>query len=158
MYRISKYIRLGLRNRKNIEILHEYFDYLYRWNSVQQTLLWHQSGCYTCYQGETIRSPDSKMCTCNDALTRGQFLGKFWAFKLTVFVYSSSILFHHNRIEIDTSISVVLVSLTTWEAHHSPRAVVSFSSRWWDNNDLNIGINSYHIGLESMVGFTGTHT
>ena len=23
-----------------------------------QTLLWHHSGCYTSYQGETIRSPD----------------------------------------------------------------------------------------------------
>ena len=28
----------------------------------------------------------------------------------------------HDRIETDTSISVLVVSLTTWEAHHSPRA------------------------------------
>ena len=35
---------------------------------------------------------------------------------------------HHDRIEIDTSISVIVVSATTWEAHH---------------NDLNLGINSY---------------
>ena len=41
---------------------------------------------------------------------------------MTVFVYSSFIWFHHDRIEIDTSISIIVVSLTTWEAHHSPRA------------------------------------
>ena len=32
--------------------------------------------------------------------------------------------------EIDISISVIVVSLTTWEAHH---------------NDLNLGINSYNL-------------
>ena len=36
---------------------------------------------------------------------------------------------HHDRIEIDTSISVIVVSPTTWEAHQ---------------NDLNLGINSYN--------------
>ena len=61
------------------------------------------------------------MCTCNHAVTR-EVLGQIWAFKLTVFVYSALIWFHHDRIEIDTSISVIVVSLTTWEAHHSPRA------------------------------------
>ena len=35
----------------------------------------------------------------------------------------------YDRIEIDTSISAIVVSLTTWEAHHSPRAVVSFPGR-----------------------------
>ena len=37
---------------------------------------------------------------------------------------------HHDRIEIDTSISVIMVSPTTWEAHH---------------NDPNLGINSYNL-------------
>ena len=32
-------------------------------------------------------------------------------------------------IGIDTNIEVIVVSLTTWEAHHSPRAVVSFQGR-----------------------------
>ena len=45
---------------------------------VNQTLLWHHSGCYTCYQGETIRSHDPKMCTCNHACcNQGQFWDKF---------------------------------------------------------------------------------
>ena len=61
------------------------------------------------------------MCTGNHAVTRG-VLGHIWAFKLTVFLDSELIWFHHDRIEIDTSISVTVVSLTTWEAHHSPRA------------------------------------
>ena len=30
---------------------------------------------------------------------------------------------------IDTNIEVIVVSLTTWEAHHSPRAVVSLPGR-----------------------------
>ena len=97
---------------------------MYSWRLVQQSLLWHHSGCYTCYQGETIRLHDPKMCTCNHAVTRG-VLGQIWAFKLTVFVDSALIWFHHDRIEIDTSISVIVVSLTTWEAHHSPRALPS---------------------------------
>ena len=41
---------------------------------------------------------------------------------MTVFVYLSFIWFHHDWIEIDTSILVTVVSLTTWEAHHSTRA------------------------------------
>ena len=32
-------------------------------------------------------------------------------------------------IGIDTNIEVIVVSLTTWEAHHSPRAKVSFPGR-----------------------------
>ena len=51
-----------------------------------------------------------------------------WQVKVS-FVYLSLILFHHNRIEIDTSVSVIVVSPTAWEAHH---------------NDLNLGINSYN--------------
>ena len=74
------------------------------------------------YQGKTIRSHDPKMCTCNHAVTRNSF-GTNLSIKLTVFVYSSLIWFHHDRIEIDTSISVIVVSLTTWEAHHSLRAL-----------------------------------
>ena len=33
------------------------------------------------------------------------------------------------NIWIDTNIKVIFVSLTTWKAHHSPRAVVSFPGR-----------------------------
>ena len=40
---------------------------------------------------------------------------------------------HRDRIEIDTLISVNVVSPTTWEAHHSPRA----------SPHLSLGINSY---------------
>ena len=32
-------------------------------------------------------------------------------------------------IGIDTIIEVIVVSLTTWEDHHSPQAVVSFPGR-----------------------------
>ena len=48
-----------------------YFDEVYNWNLVWQTLRWQHSGYYACYQGETIRSP-GKMCTCNHAVTRKQ--------------------------------------------------------------------------------------
>ena len=51
-------------------------------------------------------------------------MGQFETFKLAVFVYSSLIKFHQ-RIAIDTSMSVIVVSLTTWEAHHSARALPS---------------------------------
>ena len=51
-------------------------------------------------------------------------------------------------IGIDTNIEVIVVSLTTWEAHHSPRAVVNFPGRWWDNNDRNWGINFYFIMMK----------
>ena len=40
---------------------------------------------------------------------------------LTAFEYSSLIQFHHNRIEIDTPITVIVCSLTICEAHRSPR-------------------------------------
>ena len=33
------------------------------------------------------------------------------------------------NIGIDTNIEVIVVSLTIWEANHSPRAVVSFPGR-----------------------------
>ena len=48
------------------------------------------------------------------------------------FVYISFLMFHHGRIEIDTSISVIVVSPATWEAHY---------------NDLNLGINSYTTSI-----------
>ena len=38
-------------------------------------------------------------------------------------------------IGIDTNIEVIVVSLTTWEAHHSPRAkpeVSIFILSWWN--------------------------
>ena len=35
---------------------------------------------------------------------------------------------HHDRIEIDTSISVIVVSPTTWEAHHSPRVSIPITN------------------------------
>ena len=57
----------------------------------------------------------------------------------------------HLNIEIDTNIEVIVVSLTTWEAHHSPRvkpAVVSFPCREWDNNDRNWGINLYSFMMK----------
>ena len=75
--------------------------------------------------------------------------------------YKHFVSFSLDRIKIDTLISVIVVSPTTWEAHHSPRAspsgcgelprslvtrpraVVSFPGRWWHHNDLNLGINSY---------------
>ena len=51
-------------------------------------------------------------------------------------------------IGIDTKIEVIVASPTTWEAHHSPRAVVSFPGRWWRNNDRNGGINFYSIMMK----------
>ena len=56
----------------------------------------------------------------------GDSFGQFWAFKLTVFVYSSLIYCHHDRIGIDTNIEVIVVSLTTWETHH-----------WWASQVVN---------------------
>ena len=40
---------------------------------------------------------------------------------------------HLDRIEIDTSIEVI---------------VVSFPGRWWHHNDLYLSINSYNLALE----------
>ena len=69
------------------------------------------------------------MCTCNHAVNRG-VLGHIWAFKLTVFLDSALIWFHHDRIEIDISISVTVVSLTTWE--------VGFAlGLWWASQVVN---------------------
>ena len=39
----------------------------------------------------------------------------------------------------DTKIEVIVVSPTTWEAHHSPRAVVSFPGRWWQETHQPLG-------------------
>ena len=71
--------------------------------------------------GHMTSLDNGKLCTCNHAVTKA-VLGQFRAFTLHSFVYLSLILFHHDRIEIDTSISVIVASPTTWEAHHSPRA------------------------------------
>ena len=89
---------------------------------------------------------------------------------------------HGILVGIDTKIEVIVASPTTWEAHHSPRAiqqsnkatttkkthqnmhntfghwliasqthiqaVVSFTGRWWRNNDRNGGINLYSIMMK----------
>ena len=55
---------------------------------------------------------------------------------------------YHEVIGIDTKIEVIVASPTTWEAHHSPRAVVSFPGRWWRKNDRNGGINFYSIMMK----------
>ena len=70
---------------------------------------------------------NGKLCTCNHVVTKA-VLGQFLAFTLHSFVYLKLILFHHDRIEIDTSISVIVASPTTWEAHHSPRAKPTMTS------------------------------
>ena len=57
-----------------------------------------------------------KMLPFDDVIRLGQFGRKFRAFIFTTFVYLSLILFHHNRIGIDISISVIVVSPTTLEA------------------------------------------
>ena len=54
-------------------------------------------------------------------------------------------------IGIDTKIEVIVVSPTTWVAHHSPRAVVSFPGRWWHHNDRNRGINFYSIMMPQSI-------
>ena len=48
-------------------------------------------------------------------------------------------------IGIDTKIEVIVASPTTWLR---PRAVVSFTGRWWRNNDRNGGINFYSIMMK----------
>ena len=58
----------------------------------------------------------------------GNSFGANWAFKLTTFVYSSLIYFHHNRMDIDSSISVSFVTLTTWEA---------YLGLWWASQVVN---------------------
>ena len=47
------------------------------------------------------------------------------------------LLTHHDRLNIDTSISVIVVSPATWEAHHTPWASPSGCG------ERNLGINSY---------------
>ena len=56
-----------------MEMLHFTIDEVHNCNLVQQPLLLHHSSCYTCYQGQTIRSPDPKMGTSNHAATSGPF-------------------------------------------------------------------------------------
>ena len=45
----------------------------------------------------------------------------------------------------EASIVVIMASLTTREAHHSPRAVVNFPSRQWSHNNQNWDVNFYSI-------------
>ena len=76
---------------------------------------------------------------CGHSFHSGWFEAVSWAIFCLYTPQSASIQYalrHHDGIEIDTSISVIVVSPTIWEA-------VSFPGRWWHHNDLNHGINSY---------------
>ena len=78
---------------------------------------------------------NGKQCTCNHAITKA-VLGQLRAFTLRSFVYLSFTLFYHNIIEIDTPISVIVVSPTTWEARPSPSGWGELPSWFYDKMNL----------------------
>ena len=58
------------------------------------------------------------------------------------------ILWYHDRIEIDTSSSVMAVTPQTPKCHHNlgcASVVVTFGSLWCHSHDLKLGINSFNI-------------
>ena len=60
-----------------------------------------------------------KQCTGNHSVPR-EVLMLIKGFTLTTFVYLSFMFVRHNKLEIDTSISVIMASPTTCEAQDSP--------------------------------------
>ena len=57
------------------------------------------------------------------------------------------ILWYHDRIEIDTSFSVMAVTPQTPKCHHNlgcASVVVTFGSLWCHSHDLKLGINSFN--------------
>ena len=96
---------------------------------MTQALLWHHNG----YQDVTNVTKEAAVIM---ASGHDFHSGWFKAVLLTIFslytpesTYVWYVLRHHDRTEIDTSISVTVMSTTTGEAHH---------------NNLNLGINSYN--------------
>ena len=63
-------------------------------------------------------------------------LGRNKTTAIAVNIFKCVLVNEKYRIGIDTKIEVIVMSPTTWEAHHSPsrgrspKAVVSFSCRW----------------------------
>ena len=57
------------------------------------------------------------------------------------------ILWYHDRIEIDTSFSVMAVAPQTPKCHHNLRCtsvVVTFGNLWCDSHDLKLSTNSFN--------------
>ena len=75
--------------------------------------------------GHMTPRDNGKQYTCNHSVPL-EALVQIKRFTLTTFVYLSLIFVRHNRLEIDTSMSVIVASTTTCEAHHSPRL-----RPWW---------------------------
>ena len=68
---------------------------------------------------------------------------------------SKLIMWYHDRIEIDTSYSVMAVTpQTTPKCHHKlgcASVVVTFGSLWCHSHDLKLGINSFNHELISSL-------
>ena len=67
------------------------------------------------------------------------------------------ILWHHDRIEIDNSFSVMAVAPQTPKCHHNlgcASVVVTFGSLWCHSHDLKLGINSFN----NTTSHTPTYT
>ena len=68
-------------------------------------------------------------------------------FGLTTTPNLKLILWYHDRIEIDTSFSVMAVTPQTPKCHHNlgcASVVVTFGSLWCHSHDLKLGINSFN--------------
>ena len=132
-----------------------FFNEAFCQDLVTRALMWHHNG------NQDVTKEAAVTMVCGHASHSGWVEAVLWAIFCFYTPESAQIYYalrHHDRIEIDTEIEVIVVSPTTWEAHHSPRAdlrpraVVSFPGRWWHHNDLNLGINSYNSPLWTSYG------
>ena len=88
--------------------------------------LWHHNG------NQDVTKEAAVTMVCGHASHSGWVEAVLWAIFCLYTPESAQIwyaLMHHDRIEIDTSISVIVVSPTTWEAHHSPSGEAR--GLWW---------------------------
>ena len=86
---------------------------------VTQASLWNHNG------KQDVTKEAVVTMVCGHAFHSGWFEAVLWAIICLYTPESAWIKYalrYHDRIEIDTSILVIVVSPTTWEAHHSPRA------------------------------------
>ena len=100
------------------------------------------------------------LCICDQPITLTVW-GQYRAYTLTVFAYLSLIWCHHPRMKNYSSISVIMVPLRTWEAHHRPRFCPSLGL-WWASHyvgegrmtEIEVSIPTNHFALDTLYWVT----
>ena len=124
------------------------FHQIYLYNLVTQALLWHHNGCWVLLNNQ-VMWPNVYNVPPLYTWAAEKQLG------LTTSTNLKSILWYHDRIEIDTSFSVMVVTPQTPKCCHNlgcASVVVTFGSLWCHSHYLKFGINSFNTFLKPHIG------